>query len=255
MQPRQVPLGRLGKARFGKSWPKSFRVELGSEQGSSSTLRGTCPSQQDILLYEKSFCPVYRINEVAEVAYYPCEGVFAVGEVKSTIGAAELDDILEKIASVRRLRRHINKEQAVLESREYIPFRHYGARTSFEGVEEEDYVQDKSGRHQVYGFAIGRTIQAPGHRLTTLQERLDDGDDVYLPNLIVGLEQNIALVPYNSAGSAQGAALGASYYRAHCPSTQRVFLPLVQRLSSAFSYGVTTDLKAYSTYLARQEDS
>ena len=74
---------------------------------------------------------------------------------------SELDDILEKIASVRRLRRHIDKEQAILgPSRQCIPFRHYGARTALEGTEEEDYVQDKSERHQVYGFAIGKTIQA-----------------------------------------------------------------------------------------------
>ncbi|MYA41774.1 MAG: hypothetical protein F4Z31_08500 [Gemmatimonadetes bacterium] len=212
--------------------------------------------QQDVILYERSFCPVYRINEVDEVAYYACEGVFAVGEVKSTIGSAELDDILEKIASVRRLRRHIDKKQALLGSRrEYIPFRHYGARTAFEGVEEEDYVQDKSERHQIYGFAIGRTIQALERRLATLQGRLDDGDAVYLPNLIVGLEQNIGLVPYSSANNPQGTALGATYYRAICPSTQQTFLPLVQQLSSALSHGVTTDLEAYRAYLARQEDS
>ena len=36
----------------------------------------------------------------------PCEGVFAIGEVKSTIGSKEVEDILEKIGSVRKLTRY-----------------------------------------------------------------------------------------------------------------------------------------------------
>ena len=40
----------------------------------------------DVVLYEKEQCPVFCINNSAETTYYPCEGVLAVGEVKSTIG-------------------------------------------------------------------------------------------------------------------------------------------------------------------------
>lgn len=251
--------GAIGAAREGavrQKLAQAFSGGVGIGTGFVIDSQGNVSKQQDVILYEKSFCPVYRINEVDEVAYYPCEGVFAVGEVKSTIGSVELDDILEKIASVRKLRRHISKQLDLFgPPRQCIPFRHYGVGTSFAGTEEEDYVQDKSERHQVYGFAIGRTIQALDRRLATLQERLDDGDAVYLPNLIVGLEQNIGLVPYSSAHNPQGTALGATYYRAICPSTQQAFLPLVQQLSSAFSHGVTTDLEAYRAYLARQEGS
>ncbi len=250
--------GAIGAAREGpvrRKLAQVFAGGVGIGTGFVIDAEGNVSKQQDVILYEKDFCPVYRINEIDEVAYYPCEGVFAVGEVKSTIGSVEFDDILEKIASVRRLRRHIDKEQAVIgPPREYVAFRHYGVGTSFEGTAEEDYVQDKSERHQIYGFAIGRTIQALEQRLATLRERLDDGDAVYLPNLIVSLEQNIGLVPYSSADSPQGTALNASYYRAHRPSTQQAFLPLVQQLRSSFNSGVTTALDAYRAYYVRQPE-
>ena len=60
----------------------------------------------DIVLYEKDFCPVYSVNRDPSTTYYPCEGVIAVGEIKSRITSEELEDIFNKIASVKRLRRY-----------------------------------------------------------------------------------------------------------------------------------------------------
>ena len=39
--------------------------------------------QMDLVLYEKNLCPVFTINEDEETSFYPCEGVIAVGEVKT----------------------------------------------------------------------------------------------------------------------------------------------------------------------------
>ena len=66
---------------------------------------GNTSRQPDIVLYEEDICPVFRLNESHEGSFYPCEGVFAVGEIKSTIGSKETQDIIEKIASVRKLNR------------------------------------------------------------------------------------------------------------------------------------------------------
>ena len=41
---------------------------------------GGISRQTDIILYETNICPVFRLNESEEVAFYPCEGVFAAGE-------------------------------------------------------------------------------------------------------------------------------------------------------------------------------
>ena len=62
--------------------------------------------QMDVVLYEKDICPVFSINGTPETTYYPCEGVIAAGEIKSSIGTKELKDCFRKIASVKRLRRH-----------------------------------------------------------------------------------------------------------------------------------------------------
>ena len=84
---RQVLLGQPGKERFGNKLAQVFSGGVGVGTGFVIDSTGNVSKQQDIILYEKSFCPVYRINDLDEVAYYPCEGVFAVGEVKSTIGS------------------------------------------------------------------------------------------------------------------------------------------------------------------------
>ena len=63
----------------------------------------------DIVLYERDFCPVYRINANPESTYYPCEGVIAVGEVKSRVGKQEFDDAVVKMESVKALERQFER--------------------------------------------------------------------------------------------------------------------------------------------------
>ena len=67
---------------------------------------GGTSRQTDVVLYERDICPVFSINDTPETTYYPCEGVIAVGEVKSTLDRQSLEDAFKKIASVKRLRRH-----------------------------------------------------------------------------------------------------------------------------------------------------
>ncbi len=67
---------------------------------------GTTSRQTDVVLYEKEFCPVFTINNAPETTYYPCEGVIAVGQVKSILTKQLLKEEFEKIASVKRLQRH-----------------------------------------------------------------------------------------------------------------------------------------------------
>ena len=81
--------------------------------------------------------------------FYPCEGVFAVGEVKSTIGTKEAQDIIEKVASVRRLNRFARPDP------QGICFRPYGSRMAL-GLAKKSYVQNSDGKHQIWGFGIAR---------------------------------------------------------------------------------------------------
>ena len=54
---------------------------------------GSQSKQQDIVLFERDFCPVYTINDAPEVTYYPIEAIAAVGEVKSTVSKSVLFDV------------------------------------------------------------------------------------------------------------------------------------------------------------------
>ena len=68
---------------------------------------GGTSRQADIVLYEQDICPVFSVNDTPETTYYPCECVLAVGEVKSSFDRNSVQDAFSKIASVKRLRRHI----------------------------------------------------------------------------------------------------------------------------------------------------
>ena len=56
---------------------------------------GSTSRQMDVILYERDICPAFRVHaDDPKASYYPCEGVIAVGEIKSVIG--------KKVSSARR---------------------------------------------------------------------------------------------------------------------------------------------------------
>ena len=63
---------------------------------------GATSQQTDVVLFEKDICPVFSINNTPGTTYYPCEGVIAVGQVKSILNKQLLKDEFRKIASVKR---------------------------------------------------------------------------------------------------------------------------------------------------------
>ena len=67
---------------------------------------GGTSRQQDVVLYERDFCPVFSINDTRQTTFYPCEGVIAVGEIKSRLDRDSLENAFKKVASVKALRRH-----------------------------------------------------------------------------------------------------------------------------------------------------
>ena len=69
---------------------------------------GSTSKQMDVVLYERDICPVFTINDTPSTTYYPCEGVIAVGEVKSSIGKAKMMDSFDRIESVKALRRNFD---------------------------------------------------------------------------------------------------------------------------------------------------
>ncbi|MCY4417548.1 MAG: hypothetical protein OXE87_14750 [Chloroflexi bacterium] len=212
---------------------------------------GHVSRQQDIILFEEDICPVFRLNDSEEAAFYPCEGVVAVGEVKSTIGSAEAADILGKIASVRRLNRVAVAEESVLFPRQkFTAYRHYGSRMAMEPGPGETYDQNSQGNHQIWGFAIARTASLSARSLILrITQFCENEGRALAPNLITttdGLVIKPAWVDEQS-NKIVGSAIEATGY-------QRLYVDnplahLLGDLDRVIRNGVTVPISAFAEYI------
>ena len=82
---------------------------------------GNISKQIDLVIFERSLCPVFSINESPESTYYPCEGVVAAIEIKSRTGKREFMDSCEKANSVRYLKRRFKRrvDGTIVDPRRY----------------------------------------------------------------------------------------------------------------------------------------
>ena len=211
---------------------------------------GNASRQMDLVLYEKNLCPVFTINEDEETSFYPCEGVIAVGEVKSAVGLKELDDILDKIASVRRLDRWCRTEDEGFGLEPTVPFRSYGSPLALVGAVEEQYEQNTKSKDQIWGFAVTRSL-ATGTKV--LVSRLNEfsrlNGATLCPNRIIAMS-GICAAPclYNDGNN----SLVSSSMEANAHVAIQVPQPLaflVRELVTAFSQGRTVTTDAFLRYI------
>lgn len=156
---------------------------------------GETSRQIDAIIYEKHICPVYSINETPETTYYPCEGVIAVGEIKSSLDSNELTDIFAKIASVKHLQR-FSTQMAEKNLRDELafPYRHYGTTTSVRqrllGVAE--YCQTDNSQDKIFGFALADKLRLRSE--TLCKKFIENVKEIGVPsspNLIVSLDKGV----------------------------------------------------------------
>ena len=155
---------------------------------------GETSRQMDVVLYEKNICPVYSINDTPETTYYPCEGIVAVGEIKSSLNSDELEDIFDKIESVKRLKRFSVETPGSIRVGELkFPYRHYGTT----GPTTHDnpgtaYNQEGNSLDQILGFALAGKLKL---KHQTLCEKFINCarrmELILTPNLIVTLDRGI----------------------------------------------------------------
>lgn len=160
-------------------------VKIGS--GCIIDTYGGTSKQQDIVVYERDFCPVFSINDNPETTYYPCEGVIAIGEVKSILDSSQLNDSLKKIKSVKKLVRY---------SQNLSTWRKYGSSLIMVGTEEEVFNQVINIKDQIYGFILCEKLgisinvfmdkfvtecsKTPAHLLPNIIVSLKDGLFIYI---------------------------------------------------------------------------
>ena len=78
---------------------------------------GNTSSQCDLIIYEEEFALKFLINDDESYAYYNCESVIAIGEIKSDASIKEIDDSFKKLKKMKQGKNQLKrkrKNQAVL---------------------------------------------------------------------------------------------------------------------------------------------
>ena len=209
---------------------------------------GARSSQQDIIFFERDYCPVCSINDTAEATYFPVEGVIATGEVKSIVDKGVLFDALGKIKSAKALKRFSVKiEYSGLSAS--ADFRTYGSGMSITGRFEEGFNQECNCKDQVFGFIICKSFRSsPDAILANITDFGREEGFEFLPHIIVSLDdgfiQNCSLPDI----SLQQSSLTANAV-AFVPERPRAFTFLVNELRRHAREGRTVPLYAFDRYM------
>lgn len=99
---------------------------VGVGSGCIIDTEGNTSRQLDVVLFESEVCPRFSVNEEPGATYYPCEGVIAAGEIKSTLAKKEIGDSFDKIASAKSLRRRFDGNKFDFNGKPAYTYRHYG---------------------------------------------------------------------------------------------------------------------------------
>ncbi len=210
-------------------------------------------TQQDIVIYERDFCPVYSINDTAEATFFPIEGVIAAGEVKSTVDKDILFDALNKLKSTKVLKRFSQKI-----SRAGFPpgadYRFYGTRIPAMGSPRDEFTQENNFRDQIFTFIICRSFKNSSDAvLGNLIEFAQKEGSQYLPNIIVSLHDGFVQNCGEPADVLMPSPMTANSI-AFCPEKRRAFTMLVKELTRHASEGRTVPVQAFDRYISTSSE-
>ena len=208
----------------------------------------TVSKQQDIVIYEKDFCPVFAINDTPETTFYPCEGVISVGEVKSTIGTKELEDSFKKIASVKRCKRHLKASKGPIALEPTIAYRNYGTSMAMEGTKAEELNPQDKELDQIWGFILCENFGLQAETLLQKSSQLWKKYQAYeAPNMIISLNNGFIQLGSISDGKSALSAMNAEdvlYFE----QSDVGFSLLIRRLNFMIRNGRTSEIGSFNRY-------
>lgn len=219
---------------------------------------GNASQQIDVILYERDICPVFSVNNTPETTYYPCEGVIAVGEIKSSLNTATLEDSFAKIASVKRLRRYIvpfPRDLEFLPSGErMISYRNYGSNTSPSVIQAEAFDQDNDEYSQIFGFVLSGKLELnPKTLLDKFVELVNQTGKALSPNFVVTLNDGV-LCPYSKNRNKMQFSAQTASALAYSP-TNSGFRLLIRLIHLAYRSCKTSDSEAFDRYFIESDPS
>ncbi|MGD0186099.1 MAG: DUF6602 domain-containing protein [Roseiarcus sp.] len=235
---------------------QQFRRLLPSVTGVGSGLvfdsYGGQSLQQDVVLYEHGLCPIFCVNETPEATYYPCEGVIAVGEVKSSLNSQTLADAFGKIGSVKRLRRRAEASDHGLGFGKVVSPRSYGTLPEMAGTKNSEFDQLSKSTDQIFGFILCGSIDLKPEtildRAATLWRSVPKPE---APNIIISLNDGF-LRPLHEASNSLVISIHEATAIAFSTDTSRGFTTLLQLLHDRTIKGRTVSVSAFMRYFAPQ---
>ena len=249
--------GQIGSARevpVRKQLMQLLPRGVGVGSGCVIDSYGNTSRQMDVVLYEREICPVFSINKDPASTYYPCEGVIAVGEVKTNIDSRELEDIFKKIKSVKELRRFTAlSSSGVPRIQDYVAFRKYGSPLNAVAPKPRDFNQDMHPSDQIYSFALGGRLDLSIKTLceTFASRSLATGYGLS-PNVLVTLDGSV-LCPMSISPDGQNASITVSPQEANSIYAVRHlnkrFPFLLSKLQAAYTTGRTVEALAFERYI------
>ena len=211
---------------------------------------GSASRQQDVILYERDICPVFSVNETPESTYYPCEGVVAVVEVKSSVGKSELMDSFKKIKSVRSLRRYEVHDPLSTPGDPLIRYRRYGTTQPPAIMDFDSYAEwERTGRTQIFGAVLTGKLRVSPETFRARYSELSSnfGDDAS-PNIVEVLEGG-TLIPFLVEETEHRAAFSAKAATHFMYTESDPFRELLHWIYAAHRYGITSPAEAFDRYL------
>lgn len=211
---------------------------------------GDLSKQQDIVIYEQAFCPVYNINNTPESTYYPCEGVIAVGEVKTTLNTSEIEDSFKKIASAKSLKRKLVASKSILTGEETVDYRNYGSLNCFEATKDKELSPSTKAHDQIYGFILCEKFGLKEkNMMKKIRQEFQKYENAICPNLIISLQDGCYQLAKNNGRMVCFSAMDASHIL-YSNDNKLGFRTLIHRLSTAITSGRTTELNRYKEYIS-----
>ena len=206
-------------------------------------IEGNTSHQMDIVLYERGFCPVFCINNSPGTTYFPCEGVIAVGEVKSIVGKVEFDDAVKKMESVKTLKRQFRGGRT-----EYgTPHRNYGGT---DNIAYKNFDLEMHTLGDMTGFILTGGLKVKYDTvLDYYKERT-----IYFPDMLISLEGGV----FDSVKSRPDGGYNTHSTRNSdyvvCFESGNPFGFLVYELYQIFRKNVTAPMEAFEQYIIKQPE-
>lgn len=173
--------GSIGETTSKKSISNCLPNFISINSGFVIDSFGTKSKQTDLILHETS-CPSFSLGPETEYKYFPCEGVCAIGEVKTNIGKKELEDCYAKVKSVISLKRNPLSSS----------FRRYGSTLPTYGGEDGKMINPENVIFQIFSFVLCKSIKVEKLTFMNLINDFDkEFQDKYVPSVFVSLDDGI----------------------------------------------------------------